>query len=157
MFSRIWERNNRSHKMTNLNWSMNFAYHIEELFIINCQFMGHMSQMILKCKEKTSLNLWIIRLSLIKILIFIFKEYKHMCTLHYLNVWYAHRTYLDLDILSLLLLFSPVPFFVLAGPTKKMVLSWMAKYHFFFINQLLRKYFILLTQTVTENNSCNCM
>lgn len=38
---------------------MNFAYHIEELFIINCQFMGHMSQMILKCKEKTSLNVWI--------------------------------------------------------------------------------------------------
>lgn len=38
---------------------MNFAYHIEELFIIDCQFMGHMPQMILKCKEKTSLNLWI--------------------------------------------------------------------------------------------------
>lgn len=80
-----------------------------------------------------------------------------MCTLHYLNVWYAYRTYLDLDILSLLLLFSPVPFFVLAGPTKKNGPSLNDQISFFFINQLLRKYFILLTQTVTENNSCNCM
>lgn len=42
-----------------------------------------------------------------------------MCTLHYLNVWYAHRTYLDLDILSLLLLFSPVPFLYWQAQQKK--------------------------------------
>lgn len=40
--------------MTNVNCLMNFAYHIEELLIINCKYIGHMSQMLLNCKEKTN-------------------------------------------------------------------------------------------------------